>query len=532
MAGASGVSNFGWIASVNREKEIEPLRTAGPEFHRRIPTTIPAGQTILTPANIASDLILTATTPNALTGPTSVAMVQYFQSITNPSQVGSGAAPILYERFQQIYQNTDPVNPKVVTFPSGFVPGSITIPPSTIFIVSWELTQLSPPIWTIFSQQATQGGLIPPSGLTSFNGRVAPAVIPTAGDYNTSQITNVSTVPGAFDTDALNNLLIDIAALNGTGIGGPFTQKVNYLVTPALPAAQDLLVNIGGANDYHPSGLTLPGRIGALSVNESNGTAQTALGFSVEATAAGASPANGIYDATATANVTGAGYALYRADSSPAALFGQTPAQAQTNFRSIMHAGLPGAIGDNGAYSFETDVGGTKNSFVNALGWIGFTPDPAAGTSGAVLAAPGFGVSILSLTASTRNLKYDIKSAEDHETSWINRVPIRMFKWISEKEHEAKIPRIGAIVDEVEQAGAPVGAFWHETRNIMKNGEYVRGEADPERPRDINDRSFLFALIAEFQKLRADFDALKSSLSPVAADAKPVLSTKKSAKDI
>lgn len=530
MAGATGVSNFGWIQTINREKEIQPLRTAGPEFHRRIPTTIPAGQTILTPANIASDLIFTATTPNALTGPTAVQMVQYFQSITNPSQVGSGQAPILYERFQQIYENTDPVNPKVITMGAGFVPSVITLPPSTVFIVSWELTQLSPPIFTVFSIQATQGGLIPPSGLTSFNGRVAPAVIPTAGDYNTDQVFNVSNVPptGGVSTtsQALNTLLADIALLNGTGIGGPFTQKVNYLTTPAVPVAQDILTNIGGGNDYHPSGLTLPGRIGAISVNESNGTAQTALGFCVEATAAGAAPANGIYDATATANVTGAGYALYRADSSPAATFGQTPAQAQTNFRSIMRPGLPGAIGDNGAYSFETDVAGTKNSFVNALGWIGFTPDPAAGTQGAVLAAPGFGVSILSLTASTRNLKYDIKSVEDHETSWINRVPIRVFKWISEMEHEAKIPRIGAIVDEVEKAGAPVGAFWHETRKIMKDGEFVRGEADTEKPRDINDRSFLFALIAEFQKLRADFEALKSSIS-APSDAKPDKRTRK-----
>jgi hypothetical protein len=55
--------------------------------------------------------------------------------------------------------------------------------------------------------------------LTSFNGRVAPAVIPAVSDYSASQVTNDSIVAGAFVSNALNTLntaLSDTQAWNPT----------------------------------------------------------------------------------------------------------------------------------------------------------------------------------------------------------------------------------------------------------------------------------------------------------------------------
>jgi len=54
---------------------------------------------------------------------------------------------------------------------------------------------------------------VAPGGLVSFNGRTAPAALPTAGDYGTDEVTNTSTVPGLTDEDALEFLQGETEAL-------------------------------------------------------------------------------------------------------------------------------------------------------------------------------------------------------------------------------------------------------------------------------------------------------------------------------
>jgi len=94
-------------------------------------------------------------------------------------------------------------------------------------------------------------------GLTSFNGRVAPAAVPTAGDYGTDQVTNNSTVAGLTDTDALNNLkALAGCAKSGTTTTGTF-------------ACAENLNTIASGNNSHAEG----------NAGESRGTATHAEGF-------------------------------------------------------------------------------------------------------------------------------------------------------------------------------------------------------------------------------------------------------------
>jgi len=51
------------------------------------------------------------------------------------------------------------------------------------------------------------------SGLTSFNGRTVPAVVPQAGDYNSHEIADASTVGGPSTEDSLDTLNAELAAL-------------------------------------------------------------------------------------------------------------------------------------------------------------------------------------------------------------------------------------------------------------------------------------------------------------------------------
>jgi len=70
-------------------------------------------------------------------------------------------------------------------------------------------------IAAIQAEQITQNNAIA-ARLISFNGRTAPAVIPTAGDYNTDQVTNLSNLTGATTTAALNAAKVAIDDMAGT----------------------------------------------------------------------------------------------------------------------------------------------------------------------------------------------------------------------------------------------------------------------------------------------------------------------------
>lgn len=75
---------------------------------------------------------------------------------------------------------------------------------------------------------------VAPGGLVSFNGRTAPAVIPTAGDYGTDDVTNTSSVPGLTDEDALEFLLGE-------------TETLELEVTAAAAAAAAAQTTANGA---------------------------------------------------------------------------------------------------------------------------------------------------------------------------------------------------------------------------------------------------------------------------------------------
>jgi len=223
----------------------------------------------------------------------------------------------------------------------------------------------APPVtWSAWSQ--INGGVA--AGVTSFNGRVG-VVVPLAGDYTDAQITNTSTVPGAtvFDTENYLN-----------------ANKVTYFPADAA-VASDILVNVGGGNDYHASGTDLRGRIGALAAGQPGSVTQTTNGAVIEATGSGAAiPTSSLIRATLDAAGSGQGnFSCVLADSSADAAFGQGGNQ-QSNHRAIMALGLPAAIGGNGAYAFSLDVAGTKPFFVNAVGnvFVTLTAGPAVSQLG------------------------------------------------------------------------------------------------------------------------------------------------------
>lgn len=78
-----------------------------------------------------------------------------------------------------------------------------------------------------FAGQGIDPGHPGGAGLTSFNGRTAPAVIPTAGDYGSGQISDTSSAGGATVLISLNNLAANICAKSGTTATGSFACAEN-----------------------------------------------------------------------------------------------------------------------------------------------------------------------------------------------------------------------------------------------------------------------------------------------------------------
>lgn len=102
-------------------------------------------------------------------------------------------------------------------------------------------------------------------GLTSFNGRTAPAVIPTAGDYDDAEVTNTSNAPGASTKDAINAIWALITRLKITGadttpgfLGVKLTAGAGVSLTTQNPGANENL-QIGLIVPFDITGFGLTG---------------------------------------------------------------------------------------------------------------------------------------------------------------------------------------------------------------------------------------------------------------------------------
>lgn len=211
MSGGNQIYKF---AKVDRNDYLNPLQYIGTPFQLISPIPSPITTATILYSKILQDLLFTAATPNALSflGPTGVAAtaadVGAALSVNSLNQIG--------ERWTMGITNTDAVS-KVVTLPAGFIPATITVPPG-FSQYTFQVDSVQPEVISLIN---TTGAAVTAAigGVTSWNGRVGP-VIPLPGDYNSTQITNLSTVAGADVTTALNNLKAQSGVTSFTGAQG------------------------------------------------------------------------------------------------------------------------------------------------------------------------------------------------------------------------------------------------------------------------------------------------------------------------
>lgn len=400
MAGANGVKKF---LPCDREEAISPLKTVGTEFKTRVITTV-ASSTISAVDFVLSDLLLNNALLSPYTGP-SAAQILTEMGLDYLNAVGT--------TFKTTIENSTGVD-QVINFGAGFTPASITIPANSVQTLTWEVTSVNPAAIRLLNSSSN---LSPPAaGVTSFEGRVGP-VVSAIGDYNSDEITNLSLVPGADVTDALNALQAQSGVVSFEGRQGVVTSangdytaseitnvpmgSIAALTVQAAidelalekvslgnaTAAQDILVATAAGDNYAPSGTVLPGRIGALTAGQSTGgVTQTTNGAVLEAQGSGAIPLNGLIHARMGADQSLTGnYSVMLADASANLLFGQAPGVAQSLVRAILPAGIPAATnGVDGAYVFSYDNGAGKLFFVNSLGNVRIVLSGAGPATGAL----------------------------------------------------------------------------------------------------------------------------------------------------
>lgn len=335
-----------------------------------------------------------------------------------------------------------------------------------------------PNLWGPWFQISGGGG---GPGVTSWTGQQGTtrtgAVGAIVGDYNASMVTNAPAGGiSALDVQAAINEL-----------------DVEKISLGAANMATDILVALGPGDNYAPSGTILPGQIGALTIGQANGVTQTPDGFALSIKGNGVMPINGL----ASANMTGdppntPGYFCLEADYAASPNFGQG-GNAQAGLLITARSGLPNATGAAGAYQiFAQRAGvGTPDFFVDANGHVGITPLVTAAVNAISVDASN----MLTQGVSLRKFKENIEDAQGTEI--IYKIPVRQYNLISDVD---KIPKIGAIVEEVLEAGAHPSYFFY-------NCEDRHQQLD--QPVNLNDRSFLFALIKEVQKLKNEVEELK-----------------------
>jgi len=182
----------------DREEYIV-LKTKDTLFHQVYNQLVVTSSPIPTSA-LLDDIYVDALSPNAITVSGTVVDLGGILASRSLNQPGS--------QWTINIDNQDPVNDKVFTLPAGVSPATITVPANTYTSYTFEVVNNNPEqIRLIQSLPGGSGTSI----VTSFTGaqgnvQAGPALVATAGDYTSTMVTNLSAVPGATVTDALNFL--------------------------------------------------------------------------------------------------------------------------------------------------------------------------------------------------------------------------------------------------------------------------------------------------------------------------------------
>jgi len=90
------------------------------------------------------------------------------------------------------------------------------------------------------------------AGLTSFNGRTAPAVVPQAGDYNSHEVADASTVGGPSTEDSLDTLNTELGTLSATvaTLQGEICAKSGTTTTGAFACAENFNTTASGDHSH------------------------------------------------------------------------------------------------------------------------------------------------------------------------------------------------------------------------------------------------------------------------------------------
>lgn len=515
MSGANQLPKF---AHTNREGQLAPLTAIGTEFHQR-------ALTLLTPINaplgvipvgiFGTDFIIDAATPAGLAGPTAIQMCQYFQTLSlalegqrglNPTAIGS--------RFEIVIENNDP-NPlgRTIALGAGFTPGGILLSANTTYLVSFELTSINPQLWDLFLQIPTVGPGGGPSGVFDFtnsaNSQAAPFlnppvartgnVIAAVNDYVAADIGFAATA-----TIGVNPLSVQAAIVELDSEKVTLRDAAGARNTTGSVSAGDILVSIAPLGDtYVPSELTRPAHAGSFEVGPlglGGNVAQTAGGNLFEARGGTALiPLNSHYSALGGATApTTPNFAMYTS-SVTAAAFGQVALTPQHGYRSIFPAGLVASVADTvGAYHFAAQNGGGINvACINSAGNFKFLATNVPTAANISQDPNGY----ITLIASNRALKRNIEPIGN--TDFILKVPASRFIY---KHDPTNRVRVGAIVEDVLEAGAGHEYVAHKSKWDEKLGTNVEDDAQPS---DLAERALFWALVDQVQKMHSEIEKLK-----------------------
>ena len=133
MSGSNGIPRY---EQTNREGEIIDLKTRGANFYEYDYIDAITTATV-SMANLLDDPVFTSLTPNTLTGPTLTQILQMFSTM----YLNAAGSTVIFHVY-----NSDPVNPKVITFPGGVTPSMITIPPASYFDFGLSLVAPGGPV--------------------------------------------------------------------------------------------------------------------------------------------------------------------------------------------------------------------------------------------------------------------------------------------------------------------------------------------------------------------------------------------------
>lgn len=496
MAGASqdGLPKF---ARTNRDDYVVNLASEGTLLHKRVvDATITGATTAITAFKFVNgDLLFTALTNNALTGPLSIDVIRQMQSIDGQ------VAPL--STFTTSIENTDPANAKVITMGAGFTPASLTVPANSFNTYTWEIVDpaVNPPtIRLINTQSNVPAGA---AGVSSFEGRTG-AVVSAAGDYNSTEITNVSTVPGGSVTAALDSLLTGQQSC-------VFLNNNNGTITspPTDGRAQDILVlSIDFQNSYVPSNTNHVGRIGAFNVGEPSGNTagiQTLNNAGIEFHSQGLLPSSAHILALATGDITAAtsGWSAIEADVSAAPAFGAGN-QKNAIMARVSAAQVAGINGTTGAYALMVQEGpnpGAQRFWVNVDGNM-FATDSGGVSTGNAWEQDTNGMFVL--VPSRAALKNNIANLALNDTAFLlNANLVKSFRF--NRDSVQNRTRVGTTVEAMVAAGASDSFFTYDYKERID-----AGHLDLTKPLNVDERAVLFALIKRFQDHEARIAALEA----------------------